>query len=145
MDKNLMVKKSLKGFVQILLLSLSTLFLRLCYFSYPFALLLVTLFFVLIISIFWWILPWRFFPYDFVFLFPSFLTCSLWFFFHFLLFVCFTVHHGNWRSAHLLKVINLEDNEITKDEMMCFLKDNQDFERKFPTINVYTASLKTWT
>jgi hypothetical protein len=53
MDKNLMAKKSLKGFVQILLLSLSTLFLRLCYFSCHFALLLVTLFFVLIISIFW--------------------------------------------------------------------------------------------
>jgi hypothetical protein len=52
MDKNPMAKKSLKGFVQILLLSPSILFLKLCYFSCHFAL-LVTLFFVLIISIFW--------------------------------------------------------------------------------------------
>ncbi len=55
--------------------------------------------------------------------------------FHFLLFVCFTVHHEN-----LLKIINLEDNETTKDEMMCFPKDNQDFEKKTPTINVYIAT-----
>jgi uncharacterized protein YehS (DUF1456 family) len=35
------------------------------------------------------------------------------------------------KDTHLLKVTNLEENETTKDEMMCFLRDNQDFEKKF--------------
>ncbi len=79
------------------------------------------------------------FPMTFVFFFTHF----SWFpsFFSSLPIPC-VFHHENWRPTHFLNLINLEENEIIKDERDLFLFKKIKTLRKFPK-NICTHNLKT--